>query len=265
MSDLIEIQEAGEPRRLGLLEQPIGSLKVAWKVQAGPDGTPTPIPKSQWIDTDLSVGVREIQDQDGVGMCASAATVNAVEVARSIAGLPYVPLSAGDLYRRVAGGRDQGSLPEDNLLELLSNGIAPLTDCPYLEWRREMPSASRQKFRGVEAWLCPTAAHVFTAVQLGFPVLIGYWHSSNDPVDADGWMTRPSGRRGGHAVLVVGTTSRSGEYGGKIENTWGVQFGKSGYAVLPESRVEEGCRAFQAWSLRAVVDEGGAMPPPVGG
>lgn len=263
--DPYEIFEAGELRRLGLLEQPVESLKLAWPLMAGPDGNPEPIPVSSRVQTDLSGLVKEIQNQDGIGMCASSGTVNTVEVAREIAGLPYVPLSAGDLYRRVCGGRDQGSLPEDNLSELLTAGIAPLTDCPYLEWRREMPSQRRGEFKGLEAWRCPTAPHVFTAVQLGFPVLIGYWHHNTDPVDADGWMTRPGGGKGGHAVCGVGLVERGGAWGLKFENSWSRSFGKDGFAVLPESRVELGCRSFQAWALRCVTDGGGTLPLPVGG
>lgn len=266
MSDFIEVNEGGEVRRLGLLEQPESSLKTAWRVMGGPDGSPDPIPLEKWEAVDLSFGVRSINDQDGVGMCASAGTQNTVEIARSIAGLPYVPLSAGDLYRRVCGGRDQGSLPEDNLTELMTNGIATVTDCPYLEWRREMPSQARGRFKGLEAWRCPTALHVGTAVQLGFPVLIGYWHYQNDPVDPDGWMRRPSGGRGGHAVCVVGVANdANGNWGFRFENTWTRQWGKDGYGILPFSRVEAGCKAFQSWALRAVSDEGANFPAPVGG
>lgn len=266
MADIIEVHEGGELRRLGLMEQPLASLKSSWQVQAGPDGKPDPIPLTDWTPTDLSVGVRAVNDQDGVGMCASAGTQNTIEIARSLAGLPYVPLSAGDLYRRVCGGSDNGSLPEDNLTELMTNGIAPVSDCPYLEWRRNMPSQSRGKYKGLEAWLCPTALHVGTAVQLGFPVLIGYWHHNSDPVGADGWMRQPSGGKGGHAVCVVGVVKdAAGNWGFKFENSWTRQWGKDGFGILPLARVEEGCRSFQAWSLRAVSDDGAGFPAPTGG
>lgn len=260
--DLIETLEGGEVRRLGLLEQPLASLRASWPVHAGPDGTPSSILRDQWRAVDLSPLVRQINDQNGIGMCASAGTQNIVEISRQIQGLPYVPLSAGDLYRRVCGGSDRGSLPEDNLTELMNNGIAPVSEVPYLEWRRTVSSADRQKYKGLEAWLCPTAAHVATAVQMGFPVLIGYWHYNNDPVDAEGWMVRPGGGRGGHAVCVLGLVKRGDMWGFKFENTWTAQWGRSGYGILPESRMEAGCRDFQAWSIRVVSDEGGGFPAP---
>lgn len=267
MSDLPVVYEAGEDRRLGLLEQPRHTLRFPWPVFGGRGDlidAPAPVPRSAWHPCDLSRWCPLPEDQDGVGCCAASATETALTVSRRIAGLTDPRLSAGDLYRRVCGGVDRGSLPEDNLKELIEEGIATVNTIPYLEWRRDNPAAAaeRAKYRGTEAWLCPTAGHVAAAVMGGFPVVIGYWHYSRDSVSADGWMIAPGGPRGGHAVCVVGLVLKGSEWGFKFLNSWTTSFGLNGYAILPESRVEEGCRTFQAWALRSGVQEPGDIPAP---
>lgn len=262
MADLYEFHDGIETRRLGLLEQPVETLKYAWPVLGESDGAPPLIPREQWQEVSLRPLVREIQNQANVGMCASSGTVNTVEVARNLAGLDYVPLSAGDLYRRVCvNGGDNGSLPEDNLEELLRNGIAPVSDVPYLEWRREVGTANRARYRGLEAWRLATTVHVASALQHGFPCLIGYFHQANDNPGRDGWMDSPSGGRGGHAVCVIGLKKRGNEWGFEFENSWTTRWGMGGYAVLPESRLAYGLRSFSAWALRATVQESGNLPP----
>jgi hypothetical protein len=266
MDDLTQVEEAGETRRLGLLEQPARSLRLAWPVYGGsdPQGMPRLITHDQWREIDLSPFCAEAEDQDGIGMCASSASETALTVSMQMAGMPDPRLSAGDLYRRVSGGRDQGSLPEDNLEELLKEGIATTATVPYLDWRNNPPGASeeRARNRGTEAWLCPTVDHVASALLSGFPCLIGYWHHANDEPNAEGWMLRPSGRRGGHAVCAIGLARSGSLWGVKFLNSWGRRWGVNGYGVLPLPRVEEGCRVFSAWALRASVQNSGVIPQP---
>lgn len=268
MSNLHELFEAGEVRRLGMLPQPRHTLTRAWSVYGGADwDAPAPLPRDQWRAVSLSAWTPPINDQDGVGECASAATCNVYMTARAVAGLPHVPLSAADLYRRVCGGRDQGSLPEDNLKELISEGVATTKTVPYTDWRHEHPGAAEERalYRGLEAWLCPTAAHVVAALSDGFPVLIGYMHHDRDSVGTDGWMDAPAGRAGGHAVMAQSVVFRGKEVGIGFDNQWTTDWGIRGRAVLPLSRVEEGCRTFQAWALRCVLSESGDVPTPRGG
>lgn len=265
MSDLNTVYEGGEDRRLGLLEQPRHTLTRAWNTFGGGDwDAPSPVPKSAWQPCDLSMWCPEPENQNGVGMCASSATETCLTVTRRIAGLVDPRLSAGDLYRRVCRGVDRGSLPEDNLKELIDEGIATVLTVPYLDWKNDRPGAAaeRAKYRGTEAWLCPSAGHVAAAVMAGFPVVIGYWHHQQDAVSTDGWMSSPFGNRGGHAVCVVGLVQRNGEYGFKFLNSWTKQWGLGGYGILPEWRVEEGCKVFQAWSLRSPRTEPGDVPAP---
>ncbi len=266
MAELIEIQEAGESRRLGTLApavagEPRNLSRVFGDVNAG-----TLIPRSQWQPVRFRGFFPEIKNQQNIGMCNCSATGNVVEACRRLAGLAHVDLSAGDLYRRVSGGVDRGSLLEDALQETMTNGIAPVSDVPYLDWRRKVESPDRVKYRITEALWCPTFDHVASALQQGFLVDIGVWWYGRDPVDGDGWLS-PSGAggRGGHAICACELAERNGKWGVGIVNSWGGSWGQHGFGVLPEIRVEEGCRVFQAWACQTVADEGGTMPPPVGG
>lgn len=259
-----EVFEGGEARKLGTLEQPESALTMAWPTFPGPDGSPNPIPKPEWKESENSLfGVLRVSDQDGVGECAAAATAGAIEDSRLMAGLEQVELSAGDLYRRVCGGRDQGSLPEDNLKELMANGILPEAMCPFTDWKRNYDSTgeTRGLYRGTEAWLLPTVEHIFTAVMMGFPVVGGYWHYNSDPTDSEGWMTKPGGRRGGHSVRFRDVVKRNGTWGLRFPNNWTVRWGVNGFGILPETRIAEGLQSFAFWALRAVTFTKVNLPP----
>lgn len=262
MKDMDAVYQGGELRYLGCHEQDPEALTRAWPVVGDP-GTAQLVPREKWVPLDLSGLKPELVNQNGIGMCCSCATVNALELARSVAGLPRVALSGGDLYKRVSGGVDRGSLLEDNLKELLDRGIAPVSVVPFLDWRGNHPAAAaeRPKYRGLEAWQCPTVDHVGSALQAGFPVVIGYWHHQYDPPGPGGWMTNPGGRRGGHSVCLYGVVTDSGRWGFKFPNHWG-NWGDHGYGVLPESRIAEGLRSFPAWCLRASAVESGGTPQP---
>lgn len=257
--------ESGEPRRLGLLPQARTAMRRSWRVLGIDPETANVIPKDQWVPTNLKAWCPPPEDQNGIGMCASSGTETAYTVSRKIAGYNDPRLSAGDLYRRVCGGTDQGSMTEDNLIELIDSGVATVGTVPYLNWKSTNAAANAERplYKGLEAILCPTAEHVASAIIAGFPVLIGYKHYSKDPVSADGWMDRPSGSWGGHAVCVVGLVKKNSAWGFEFENSWTASFGIDGFAILPESRVENGCDVFQAWALRCVRAESGTVPAPV--
>jgi len=262
VAELLEIVEAGEVRRLGTLVPALrgpGPWPVFGTVDAG-----RLIPRSQWRPVSLRSLFPRIKDQDGVGMCNCSATGNVVEGCRRLANLPAVPLSAGDLYRRVSGGVDRGSLLEDALREMMAAGMAPESAVPYLDWRHDTPTADqvRSKYRITEAAWCPTFDHVASALQQGFLVDIGVWWYGSDPLDADGWLRDAGSRgRGGHAICACELAERNGRWGVGIVNSWGPAWGRGGFGVLPEARVSEGCQAFQAWACRTVVVEEAVVPP----
>ena len=203
----------------------------------------------------------------GVHNCNAFATINALEACRRGRGLPDVKLSPGDLYSRINGGRDNGSLPEDALKVALSVGVATANTVPPLQWRSVVNSADavaeRPKYRFLESLWCPTFDHAASALQQGFYLDTAVWWWQYDSPDADGWLkARGSGSKGGHAICGCALENRSGTWGIKIANSWGTAWGRNGFGVLPEQRCAEGTQVFRWWALREVVQESGELPVP---
>lgn len=265
MSFLPIVHHGGEDRKLGTLAPAAAGDPRHLKAVFGDVGTAKLIPRDQWRPVSLrGLFPAKRKDQDGVGMCNCSATGEVVEGVRRLSGLPEVPLSAGDLYRRVCGGVDRGSLLEDALKEAMEVGIAPESVVPYLDWSRDHAGAGplRGKYRILEALWCPTFDHIASALQQGFLVDLGVWWYGSDPVDQDGWLD-DVGRagRGGHALCQSGLVERNGKWGTEFPNTWGNSWGKDGWGVLPEGRVADGCKVFQAWACRGVVVDEAVVPP----
>ena len=188
-----------------------------------------------------------VHDQSRTNMCNCSATAGAMENQRFKQGLTYQKLSAADLYRRICGGVDQGSMLQDGLAEATKNGIATVSTVPYLDWQNNYPAAKAQRavYRVVDAYLCPDFAACISAVIQGYDLVSGIeWYSKYNPKD-DGWLPGPTGQHvGGHAVHGYKATYRKRggktEYGIWHQNSWGPSWGLGGRCVFPESVYEEG-------------------------
>lgn len=258
------IQVNGEQRPLGCLPRTCkpGELYPIFGEQAERSRVRL-IPRSEWKPIDFSHLVPRILDQDGQGACNAFASVQSLHVLRGEAGLPYVELSAGNLYGRINGGADRGSLISDAIQELEKNGVCPAAIVPQLEWRpSRWPSSWRdqaKRFRVLEAWDCPTFDHLASAIQLGFPVNLGVLVGDRFNPDSDGWL--PDYRRGGggHAMCGVGLVygERRG-WGIKVANSWGERWGVKGFGILPESYFKS-TPFTDAWAVRGLVDPVGDL------
>lgn len=212
-------------------------------------------------------------DQDGVGQCNCDAATGCVETQRNIQGLPYLQLSAADLYDRINGGHDNGSMLEDGLEELRTNGVGLASSAGTI-WHRGMkdaPAPERKRFMVLEWCVCPTFRHVISAAIKGRAGVSGImWYDGFDP-DADGWLpTVGRGRAGGHAVLWfpkpafhrapsnhrAGTVLHLGVWHQNSWGKWGLD-GK-GACVFPQELYEGDIGGW--WTCREVTDEGGTVP-----
>ena len=221
------------------------------------------IPRSEWKPLDFSHLVIKVLDQDGQGACNTFASVQALHVIRHQVGLPFVELSAGNLYGRINGGVDRGSVIADAILELEKNGVCPVDVVPHLEWRqRRWPSHWKEeakKFRIVEAWDCPTFDHLASAILHGFPVNLSILVGSNFKPDPDGWLPDYRGGGGGHAMCGVGLVydGKRG-WGIKVVNSWGQDWGLNGFAIVPESYFKSS-PFTDAWAVRGMIDPKGDL------
>ncbi len=238
--------------------------KLKWKKFGESQSTPL-IPRDRWKPVDMSTFLPPVHDQDGIGQCASSSACTVVEACRAQAGLPYVYLSAGDLYSRVNGGRDQGSMPEDNLNELVTNGVVPAANVPYI-WngRRYTDSATvtaRKPYRIDEAYLCDSFEAMASALQQGFFIQEAIWWYDGDTPDSQGWLpARGSGSRGGHALAGYGLVQRNGTWGIQTRNSWGASWGSGGNCVIPESRFS--FEFGSVWACRSVYQTKSDFPAP---
>lgn len=264
---LPSIIAGGERRILANLPVPSNALRGNWNVWGSSENCPA-VPRSEWdslveeLADDFDPFLPPVHDQNGIGCCNASATVAAMESARLIAGLPAVSLSAGDLYGRINGGRDQGSFLEDGLRVSMDEGVASINTCDYLEWRKKSrdQEEDRKFYRVLEAFLCPTFDACFSAVLRGCRLISGVmWYDSYEP-DSDGWLPRGTGGGGGHAVFGYKATRRRGEYGIWHQNSWASRWGKNGRCVFPE-------RAYSGpvggwWAVRVVTAEEQDLPAP---
>lgn len=228
-------------RKLGLT---IAAPKLAWG-EFGADPTVPLIPRAQWKPMQLSAFLPPVHDQDGRGQCASSAACGVMEFARAQAGLSYTYLSAGDLYGRVNGGSDNGSMLEDNMSELQTRGVSPVSgSAPYVWSGRNYPGTDRDKYRLAEVYLCPSFDAAVSAILQGFGVEIGLVWGGNFTPDSKGWLPkRSSGSVGGHALFSYGVAvAADGTVGLVTRNSWGPSWGGSsdgsidaGSCVIPET------------------------------
>lgn len=255
----------GSRRKLGN-NIPTRSHSTSWPVfAAGPTNVQL-IPRTQWdgllaeFDSlnEFHPAVPYVHDQNGIGQCNADATASLIEFTRAIQGLPSVKLSAADLYHRINDGVDRGSLLEDAIREVMDRGIGT-ADTSGLRWKSgefkgPAPAAERARFKVLEAYLCPTFEHCFSAVLQGFGLVSGIlWYDSYTP-DLDGWLPSPAGRFGGHAILGYKPARRNGKYGIWHVNSWGNSWGRNGRFVIPESAFNGPIGGW--WAARAVTDEG---------
>lgn len=258
----------GSTRRLGnRVPDPNKTRRVF--TEFGTTPTARLVPRSEWDEllSQYTPGpdhsfLPPVHDQDGVGQCNCDTAAAIMEFVRAMQGLPYVQLSAADLYDRINGGRDDGSLLEDAMHELLVNGIGTAATCGT-QWKRGVwkgpaSASERARYKALEVYICPTFDHCFSAAFQGFGLASGVpWYDSYSP-GSDGWLPGPSGNWGGHAIFGYKPTKRGNTYGIWHQNSWTSQWGLHGRFVIPESAYIGPVGGWYA--VRAVTDEGGIVP-----
>lgn len=265
------IDHTGEVRWLGNIEPPPGHLMRAFPVYGDTADTPM-VPRSRWGDLIAKMGdwkdetyLSEPHDQDGVGQCNADATTSMGESCRMKQGLPPVALSAADLYHRINGGQDRGSLLEDAMEVMLKEGVGTVATCGTI-WKRGQKQATadeRARFRFLEVFTCPTFDHFFSGLLMGFDGNTGIMWGERDNPDGDGWLPDSAGGAGGHSLHSYRPAMRQGrggvQFGCATKNSWSRKWGVNGFCVIPESRYKG---PVGGWFLvRSITDEGGVIPP----
>lgn len=260
-SEFVLAGQDGKTYRLGRLPRKSGRGEV-YPV-FGERGKTRLWPRDEWKPIDFGHCVPEVLDQDGQNACCAFASVQAVHVARAIAGAPYVRLSAGNLYGRINGGSDTGAVLGDAIKALEVIGVCRASIIDMYTWRQSRWPADWKKdaprFRVLEAWDCPSFDHVASAILCGFPVCLGVFVGRNFRVQSDGWLADYTGGGGGHAMCGIGLACHESRktWGVAVVNSWGKDWGVNGMAIVPESYFKYS-PFTDAWAVRVVVDPEGA-------
>jgi len=245
----------------GWVERPLGCLpRTAQPGEIFPLLTAAAplIPREKWKPISFRQYVRRVQEQDGIGSCNANAATGTVEDLRSVNGMPQLPLSAGNLYGRINGGSDRGSLLGDALDALVKDGVCTTAVVGNIDWRNwNAPGWQEEakRFRILEAWDCPSFDYVSSATQLGFFTDYGIPVHDNFEVEPDGWLPDPRGGvRGYHAMRAVGLAyhKKRQTWGVLTVNSWSVRWGMKGFCVVPESYFKN-VPFTDAWCVRSVV------------
>ena len=261
MSEIID--KAGEQRKLGCILD--NRLTAVWPVFGEGATKGLLLPRSQWKPTTKRVlwAPKKKRNQLDQGKCNFEAICYGIEGIRRQTGMPEVWLNSSWGYGHINNGVDQGSSLEAGMAFAMKQGTCSTNFFPDGDWRTRPNGAEKDalRYRVLEAWYCPTFDHMASAVQAGFPVVIGIVWGNSDGVDSNNWMDNnpAGGSAGGHALCRLQLQNDGQRWGLDGPNSWG-NWERDGYCIIPESRFS----GFTGhWAIRSVVvnDDELGIPP----
>jgi hypothetical protein len=197
------------------------------------------LPQSQWVEFDRTRTVVPILDQGSVGSCTGHGGVEALMVARDIAGQSFNLLSASMVYAQVNGGADQGASLTDVVKALQTTGACLDSEMPEgFYTQRSLTSsilATAKRFMTP-----PSSWYTFSSFaeagslsqmgwQLYFSITAGAaW--SNQSQYTKYWVPRFYRGAGNHAQSGgEKMTNEGGDWLVQVRQSWGTDVANAGF------------------------------------
>ncbi|HTE45059.1 MAG TPA: C1 family peptidase [Gemmatimonadaceae bacterium] len=217
------------------------------------------------VDLSKDPAMPKVYDQGELGSCTANAIAAAYEYETCKQSLTdFTPsrlaIYYGERYIEHTVASDAGAEIRDGMKVVAKTGVAPEKLWPYVESRftKKPPAAY---FNAAKSHICteyqavePTEASIKSQLAAGFPVVFGisvYDSFESDAVANSGVVPMPKAKEkmiGGHAILITGYTSTAFRF----RNSWGTNWGKGGYATLPNAYVLDPKLAGDFWTIRVV-------------
>lgn len=265
---VINVPEVGD-RRLGLLLPKTLATSFPLYAAAGPVWSLDQIIASlkTRIPASKRFGDEWIKDQNGRGACAGYAAASALERAFWRRTGKRTIFSGDGIYAAVNGGRDRGSLLEDNMEWLRDHGIPLEKDVPRHEYIKSRIPASAyetaKRFRGFECYAIRTEMELASAVAADLDVVVAV-HAGNGGRSPDGLIDWSNGV-GNHSVVIDDIRYRNNILEFETPNSWGLNWGQRGRGWLQWRRhLSNPVQHHMFYAIRSTLDDPhGNNPPPV--
>lgn len=217
---------------------------------------------------DLAPHCSPVKNQDQLGACTGFSIIGALEYDENVQHEDFVELSELYVYfnERDAEGttrEDAGGEIRDGIKTIAQFGACLESLWPYDETAfRRKPSVEAYQdglnHRALEyKRVDEDQDSLIHALASGFPVVIGitvFESFESDQVAADGMVPLPGPDEqcmGGHAVLLVGYDKKRSLW--KVRNSWGADWGSSGYFYLPFEYLTTPELASDFWTVSKIV------------
>lgn len=270
----------GQERRLGTLHQTLEDIENTTQTkfrtfgEHGPDATPPLILPANYAPTWTKPGDNNDQytiigNQEDQGACGCITGTEIVEICALKSGLPTKKLSWGQLYWSLNGGSDNGTYSGHVLKHLTTKGAASVDVIPInvknpsQRWPQNVLDDALNYC--IDEWfLCPTVAHIISALMQGFVVHSSMWWFANDNVDSNGWLSdNPRGKKGGHSIRQNEFIIENGRQGFRFPNTWTTRWGVNGFGKISTGRMAETLKVWPFFAARSVRQRNGNFPAPI--
>jgi hypothetical protein len=263
------VEAAGDMRVLAALPgRPSYQNVPVWE-----SGQPL-LPRSQWQECSLRNFEIPVLNQGQSSSCVGHAAADAFGRAWLASGQPYRPFSPWFVYGLISGNRDQGAIVGDAMTELAANGVACTGaladgDLPAQLWMlsqlQQQPAVLKKAMRfKVQEARHLTGASIFdqigSALMLGYSLVSGIVVGRNfSSLDSEGVVPPLAQALGGHALHHCGLKWSAKRSAWVIEtmNSWGPQWGLSGYCYLAEDAWSSNLMAPDAFAILADAEDTG--------